>query len=83
MRWLYELLFTRLDYSWKKVFMDHHHHHSHAHGSVGHTHAPDSFGSAFAVGVALNTTIVVAQFVFGYAAILQGLAKSRGCRILK
>jgi cobalt-zinc-cadmium efflux system protein len=51
--------------------MDHHHQdhsHSHAHGNVGHTHTPDSFGSAFAIGVALNTAIVVAELVFGYAA---------------
>jgi cobalt-zinc-cadmium efflux system protein len=45
-----------------------HHHHSHAHGHAGHSHAPDSFGRAFAIGVALNTTIVVAQLVFGYIA---------------
>jgi cobalt-zinc-cadmium efflux system protein len=51
--------------------MDHHHHdhsHSPAHGSVGHTHAPETFGFAFAIGVALNTAIVVAELVFGYAA---------------
>ena len=50
-------------------FMEHHHHdHSHTHGNVGHTHAPDSFGLAFAIGVVLNTAIVVAELVFGYAA---------------
>jgi cobalt-zinc-cadmium efflux system protein len=48
--------------------MEHHHEHSHAHGSVGHSHAPDSFGMAFAVGVALNMSIVIVQLVFGYAA---------------
>jgi cobalt-zinc-cadmium efflux system protein len=48
--------------------MEHHHHDSHAHGHPGHTHAPDSFGVAFAVGVVLNMTIVLAQLVFGYAA---------------
>jgi cobalt-zinc-cadmium efflux system protein len=48
--------------------MEHHHEHSHAHGSVGHSHAPDSFGIAFAVGVALNMSIVIVQLVFGYAA---------------
>jgi cobalt-zinc-cadmium efflux system protein len=47
--------------------MDHDHDHSHAHGVV-HTHAPDSFGIAFAVGVALNMAIVIAELVFGYAA---------------
>jgi cobalt-zinc-cadmium efflux system protein len=45
-----------------------HHEHSHAHGHAGHSHAPDSFGNAFAVGVALNTAFVVAELVFGYAA---------------
>ena len=47
---------------------DHDHDHSHAHGHAGHHHAPDSFGLAFAVGVALNTAFVVAELVFGYAA---------------
>ena len=46
--------------------MDHDHDHSHAHGV--HTHAPDSFGIAFAVGVALNMAIVIAELVFGYVA---------------
>jgi cobalt-zinc-cadmium efflux system protein len=45
-----------------------HHDHSHAHGYAGHSHAPDSFGIAFAVGVVLNTAFVVAELVFGYAA---------------
>lgn len=45
-----------------------HHDHSHAHGQAGHSHVPDRFGSAFAVGVALNTAFVVAELVFGYAA---------------
>jgi cobalt-zinc-cadmium efflux system protein len=63
--------------------MAHHHDHSHAHGhsehnhsghshSVhshgGHSHVPDSFGFAFAWGVALNSLIVVAELIFGYAA---------------
>ena len=45
-----------------------HHDHSHGHGHAGHSHAPDNFGAAFAVGVALNTAFVVAELVFGYAA---------------
>jgi cobalt-zinc-cadmium efflux system protein len=48
--------------------MVHHHDHSHAHGGAGHAHAPDSFGIAFAVGVALNMTIVIAELFFGYTA---------------
>src|ERR1700712_3943151 len=42
--------------------------HGHAHGHVGHSHAPDHFGFAFAVGVTLNTVFVIAELVFGYAA---------------
>lgn len=39
------------------------HEHEHHHG--GHVHAPGSFGTAFAVGIALNVGIVVLQAVFG------------------
>jgi cobalt-zinc-cadmium efflux system protein len=46
----------------------HHHDHSHAHGDAGHSHAPDTFGLAFAIGVALNTGFVAAEVIFGYAA---------------
>jgi cobalt-zinc-cadmium efflux system protein len=46
----------------------HHHDHSHAHGDAGHSHAPDTFGLAFAIGVALNTLFVAAEVIFGYAA---------------
>lgn len=46
----------------------HHHHHAHAHDHAGHGHAPDSFGAAFAIGVVLNTAIVVAELAFGFAA---------------
>jgi cobalt-zinc-cadmium efflux system protein len=45
-----------------------HHGHSHGHSHAGHSHAPDDFGMAFAIGVALNTAFVVAELVFGYAA---------------
>src|SRR6266550_4629519 len=45
-----------------------HHDHSHGHGHAGHSHAPDNFGVAFAVGVALNTVFVAAEVIFGYAA---------------
>lgn len=41
--------------------------HGHDHGH-GHVHAPASFGLAFAVGTALNTGFVVAEFGYGYAA---------------
>ena len=53
-----------------------HHHHSHAshkgdaqaHGHAGHSHVPATFGLAFAIGVVLNTVLVVAEFGYGYAA---------------
>ena len=52
---------------------DHAHHgnshaHDHSHGHAGHSHAPDSFGRAFAIGAALNTAFVIAELIFGYAA---------------
>jgi cobalt-zinc-cadmium efflux system protein len=60
---------------------DHHHHdddhsydHSHGHdcghthGHAGHSHVPDRFDTAFAVGASLNAAFVVAELGFGYAA---------------
>jgi cobalt-zinc-cadmium efflux system protein len=47
---------------------DHGHGHDHSHGHAGHSHAPDSFGWAFAIGAALNTAFVIAELIFGYAA---------------
>ncbi len=50
----------------------HHDHagHGHDHGhdghGHGHVHAPASFGKAFAIGIALNTALVVAEAVYGY-----------------
>ncbi|HVV92027.1 MAG TPA: cation diffusion facilitator family transporter [Hyphomicrobiales bacterium] len=56
---------------------DHHHHHPdgehhHGHGDEdrhahahGHSHAPDRFGSAFALGTALNLAFVVAEAALG------------------
>jgi cobalt-zinc-cadmium efflux system protein len=43
----------------------HGHDHGHDHGH-GHVHAPASFGKAFAIGIALNTALVVAEAVYGY-----------------
>src|SRR4051812_33850992 len=43
------------------------HGHSHGHGH-SHTHAPKDFNAAFAIGVGLNTGLVIAQVVFGLAA---------------
>ncbi|MGX4771503.1 cation diffusion facilitator family transporter [Bradyrhizobium guangdongense] len=43
----------------------HDHSHSHGHGHA-HVHAPASFGKAFAIGITLNTALVVAEAVYGY-----------------
>lgn len=43
------------------------HEHGHSHGP-GHSHAPKNFNCAFAVGVFLNTALVVAQVIFGLVA---------------
>jgi cobalt-zinc-cadmium efflux system protein len=46
---------------------DHSHDHGHNHGpSHAHVHAPASFGKAFAIGISLNTALVVAEAVYGY-----------------
>src|SRR6202022_1873284 len=47
---------------------DHSHAHAHSHGHAGHSHAPDSFGAAFAIGASLNAAFVIAELIFGYAA---------------
>lgn len=51
---------------------DHHDSHTshrgdHVHGhTVGHDHAPASFGRAFAIGISLNTALVIAEAIYGY-----------------
>ena len=48
-----------------------HHHHGHAHGrrhGSGRGHAPDDFGTAFALGTGLNLLFVVVEAVFGLLA---------------
>jgi len=40
--------------------------HHHDHGTHGHSHAPKSFGLAFALGTALNAGFVVVEAVFGF-----------------
>ncbi len=44
----------------------HHHDHGHDHDHGHHHHVPDSFGRAFAIGIALNTGFVVAEVLFGF-----------------
>jgi len=43
-------------------------HHGHAHGPGGHHHAPADFGTAFAIGIALNTAYVAAEVFYGFMA---------------
>ena len=44
------------------------HDRGHDHGGHGHSHAPKSFGSAFAIGTALNLGFVIIEVVYGLAA---------------
>jgi cobalt-zinc-cadmium efflux system protein len=44
---------------------DHDHDHSHGLGHA-HVHAPANFGKAFAIGITLNTALVVAEAIYGY-----------------
>jgi cobalt-zinc-cadmium efflux system protein len=37
----------------------------HTHGTVRHSHAPASFGSAFAIGIALNLSFVIIEVIYG------------------
>ena len=47
--------------------MGHAHSHDHDHGhDHGHHHPPKDFGTAFAIGVALNSVFVVVEAVFGF-----------------
>lgn len=43
-----------------------HDHAGHGHGGHGHSHAPASFGRAFAIGTALNLGFVVVEAAFGF-----------------
>jgi cobalt-zinc-cadmium efflux system protein len=49
---------------------DHGHEHGHSHGLGGHSHAhlPETFGRAFAIGIALNAAYVLVEAGFGIAA---------------
>ncbi len=42
--------------------MDGHHHHDHG----GHHHAPQSFGSAFAIGISINSLFVAVEILIGF-----------------
>jgi cobalt-zinc-cadmium efflux system protein len=48
---------------------DHGHHHGHSHGAHprgAHSHAPASFGEAFAIGLILNISYVIIEAVYGF-----------------
>jgi cobalt-zinc-cadmium efflux system protein len=51
---------------------DHRHHPAedcgHSHGAPGHSHAPASFGSAFAIGITLNLGFVIIEVIYGVLA---------------
>jgi cobalt-zinc-cadmium efflux system protein len=55
-----------------------HSHAGHAHGPGGHVHAPANFGTAFAVGIGLNTAFVVVEAIFGYASNSMALIADAG-----
>lgn len=44
------------------------HDHGHDHGGPGHSHAPASFGRAFALAAVLNIALIVAQVAYGVMA---------------
>jgi len=56
---------------------DHDHGHGHSHGH-GHVHAPQSFGRAFAWGIALNTAFVVIEAGYGFIANSMSLLADAG-----
>ncbi|MBG1232168.1 cation diffusion facilitator family transporter [Aestuariivirga litoralis] len=43
----------------------HDHGHDHDHGALGHSHAPDTFGWVFAIGIGLNTAFVLGEGLVG------------------
>ncbi|MDP4003939.1 cation diffusion facilitator family transporter [Methylobacterium sp. NEAU K] len=61
-----------------------HSHGSHAHGRDahpghgGHAHAPKNFGSAFALGILLNTAFVVIEAAYGYVSNSMSLVADAG-----
>lgn len=46
---------------------DHRNHHNHSHGHHDH-HLPQSFGKAFAIGIALNLIYIIAEVIWGIIA---------------
>jgi len=58
---------------------DHDHDHGgHAHGGLGHVHAPKNFGSAFAIGIALNLGFVGVEAAYGWLSNSMALVADAG-----
>jgi cobalt-zinc-cadmium efflux system protein len=75
-----EIAFRELNRSMTPSHHDHHDydHQGHAHGPGGHLHTPASFGTAFAIGIALNTIFVIVEAIFGYASNSMALVADAG-----
>lgn len=56
----------------------HQYDHRHSHGLGSHVHAPASFGTAFAIGITLNTAFVIVEGLFGYASNSMALVADAG-----
>ena len=62
-----------------RVAHSHHHHgHSHGHGHHHHHHGPSDFGTAFAVGIALNLGFVMVEAAYGFWANSMALLADAG-----
>lgn len=57
---------------------EHHHAHEHRHGPGGHHHAPEDFGRAFAIGIALNGGFVLIEAGYGLASNSMALVADAG-----
>jgi cobalt-zinc-cadmium efflux system protein len=53
-------------------------HSGHAHGPGAHVHSPANFGTAFAIGIGLNTAFVVLEAIFGFASNSMALIADAG-----
>ena len=53
-------------------------HSGHAHGPCAHVHTPAHFGTAFAIGLGLNTAFVVLEVIFGFASNSMALIADAG-----
>jgi cobalt-zinc-cadmium efflux system protein len=64
--------------------MAHSHHddadedYGHTHGPGGHVHAPANYGSAFAIGIGLNSAFVIVEGLFGYVSNSMALVADAG-----